>query len=329
MKGIAEVVEHLLYEALGLLVPGALFALAATVAVVPDAWPHMMEFAVAHWIVAGIAAYAVGYVVQGISRRVTSWWDAALVLPMRGAVLLTALISAPTAGRVGAWLRCRKWSLLRRVGWPSAPAVADRLGVSAEQTAPMGGGQVPVDLQALVADRLCARLGVPSGSRFRPEDLRDLAFSALLPERHRLDRFRAASSFTRGTATVVALGGAALLVVLLLPREAGGWPVTAASVSGLLTLIIAYLALMERSAMYDALWSAIIAPQFLIATSRDPLPPVPGATVAMGEARADFLTQSSEPPTLVSNANGTAISAETVPSTSPPSHRDLSKCLEQ
>jgi len=260
-------VEHFLYETLGLLIPGALFALATTVTVAPDTWPSLIKFMDAHWVIACITVYTIGYVVQGISRRVTSWCDAVLVLPLRCSVRFTGLLHERAAARLKTWLRSCNWSLLQRAGWPPTQEMASL------------GGERPgqVDLKTLVADRLCVRLGLPLGSQLRPGDLRDLAFSALLSERRTLDRFRAATSFARAAATVVALGDAALLAVLLLPRWAGGWPTTSASVTALGALTVAYLALMERSSMYDTLWSSIIVPQFLITTTRDVLPPGPRA----------------------------------------------------
>jgi hypothetical protein len=119
---------------------------------------------------------------------------------------------------------------------------------------------------------------------------------------------------------VVALEGAALLIVLLLPRGAGGWPTTMVGASAFVALIVAYLALMERAAMYDSLWSSIIVPQFLIATSSNSMPRTSRPTATSG-ATADVFAQQHEPLRLDSAANGASPPAMVAPPSDPSLHR--------
>jgi hypothetical protein len=84
VKGFAAIFEHLLYELLGLLVPGAATVLLIASVWSSTSWNQALAFADrAPWIAIGVA-YLVGYVVQGISRPVTSLVE----LLLRGPVIV-------------------------------------------------------------------------------------------------------------------------------------------------------------------------------------------------------------------------------------------------
>lgn len=269
VKGIAEMFERLLYEALGLLIPGAALAIALAAAASVVDWSDLLQFADTHEGVMLAASYALGYVVQGLSRPITWLWDAALILPLRAVVSVIRFASATRAARAESWLCRRKWSILERQQWPLPYCNPEEPRTTADWKSVAAEGRHVANLQALATATLCERFALPPATQFRPDDLRNLAFSTLLPERQRLDRFRAASSLTRGLATVTALSATAYMLTLALPRSAGGWPVTTVGMAALSSLIIAFLALMERSEMYDALWGSVIIPQYLIAATRD------------------------------------------------------------
>lgn len=48
LKGLAEIADHLIYESLALLLPGAAVLLGVVAVAFPEAWPSALAFATAH-----------------------------------------------------------------------------------------------------------------------------------------------------------------------------------------------------------------------------------------------------------------------------------------
>ena len=102
--------------------------------------------------------------------------------------------------------------------------------------------------------------------------MQDLAYSVLLPEIKRLERFRAAASCVRGLATVLSIGWLALVGELAVGLFShAGWPLTWTSLGAVAAMTAAFEALMNRERMYESTWRGVIAPQFLIATTKKPI----------------------------------------------------------
>jgi hypothetical protein len=243
VKGFAAIFEHLLYELLGLLVPGA-----ATVRLVASvwsstSWDQALAFADrAPWIAIGVA-YLVGYVVQGISRPVTSLVE----LLLRGPVIVGSALLGWVAPRLRKRLR----------GWRDrASGFLTRKHRHAYGPAPEGQ---PVDLRAVARDEWTRRLRLPDGKLLSDSQVRDLSFSALLGNLGRLDRFRSSTSLARGTATAAAV----TLVILCAQLLAGLRPATSGSFGALAALLLSFFALLSRADFYDWLWNEVLLPQFL------------------------------------------------------------------
>ncbi len=224
LKAVAEVIDHVLYELLGLFLPGAAFVLLLAYVAGGETWTEALRLSAAHpWIAFG-GAYLLGYAVQGISRPVV---DAV------GWVL----------GRPGWFLT---WIRRKAGGGPEAPR-------------PLSEG---ADLDRVAEAVWRRRLGLVAEERLSTQQVRDLSFSVLGSARHRLDRYRAATSLCRGVATAVVVALALLLAQVAWGIRPVAWK-TAGAAAGLL---LAFVALRERSLMYDRLWGAIITPQFLAST---------------------------------------------------------------
>jgi hypothetical protein len=72
LKGVADAVEHLIYEALGILLPGLAAVIAAVVLWLPHAGAlQAFAWMEAHQVHVLVGAYVLGYAVQGISHSVT------------------------------------------------------------------------------------------------------------------------------------------------------------------------------------------------------------------------------------------------------------------
>lgn len=83
LKGLAEVADRLVYEALGLVVPGAAFIIAVMLVLGADAAAWAATSAGEHpWLAAG-ACWVVGLVLQGASAPITVAADFLLTLPLR------------------------------------------------------------------------------------------------------------------------------------------------------------------------------------------------------------------------------------------------------
>lgn len=240
VKGIADVVEHVLYETLGLLLPGAVLLLAVTAAWNPAAGANLIEVSGDHPWFALLAAYLAGYVVQGLSRAIVVTADALLSAP--GRFVFWAL-----PDRVGDWVR----------------RLEGRVSASRHTHSQSADDNAEIDLETIAQEYWQRRLGV-SGRRFSAAQLRDLAFSEILPVRKQLDRFRAATSFCRGCAAIAAMSAVAVAV----QTARGAQPVSALSFAAVISAIVVFYSLMERADMYDRLWRSIVPVQFLCAASR-------------------------------------------------------------
>ena len=252
LKGLAEVADRLIYEALGVLLPGAALVLVQTAVLFPESWSAILAFGSAHpWITAG-GCYAAGYVVQSLSRPVCNVTRWVVRLGPRAVLGIVSLVS-PNA-RI--WLATKAKATAQWLRSGHRPPSAS----PTEQCA---------NLEDLVHDHWCARLGLPEGRRLLRRDVHDLAFSTLGDERGRLLRFRAVTSLCRGLAAIVALCAWALVTMLV-----GPWPLTGLAALCASLLVLVFWALSERADMYDGLWNAIIFPQFLaISTGAVPARP--------------------------------------------------------
>src|SRR4051812_5361514 len=86
LKGLAEVAKHILYETFGLLIPGAIAALAIAGVVEIDWLNALLTFARANaWLALG-GAYVLGYLVQALSRPINAMAEGLFRLPGRGFV---------------------------------------------------------------------------------------------------------------------------------------------------------------------------------------------------------------------------------------------------
>jgi hypothetical protein len=251
LKGIAEVVEHILYELLGLLIPGACFALSVAFVWGAPEWTRALRFADEQPLIALGAAYLLGFVVQGISRPVTVSFE---WLAQRPARLLS-------------WgyrpLR-RRWKV--PAGWGNGGTAderfASRHGHEPQVPAPIQG----VELALLAEERWRKRLALNADIRLSDAQVRDLSFSAIPAARSRLDRFRAAASLCRGVATSVAISAPLLLLQIATAERSLDW----AAVGWLEAVLIAFYALMERADMYNKRWNSVLVPQFLATSTEVP-----------------------------------------------------------
>lgn len=259
LKGIAEVIDHILYEILGLVIPGAALLLIVTRLLGTDTWNTVITFGEKRlWLAFG-AVYVLGYVVQGVSRPVVGAFDWLLGLPARllgWPVVRLSRVKRRRIRRVG--IACRKvgrW--IQR--W------SDRQFLRRHRPA---NSRVPraqaVDLKQVAQERWRARLGLPDGRVLSARQLTNLSFSVLLQERARLDRYRAATSLCRGVAVGVA-AALSLVVGQLVVLERTPTPEAFLLLAG---LVIAFYALLERADFYNELWEDVLQPQFLAHDTR-------------------------------------------------------------
>lgn len=254
LRGIIHVAEYVLYETLGLLMPGAAFTLALAAAVGGGWWDVLIEFADEHpWLAVG-GAYVLGYPVQGISRPIITTFEWLFRLPGRvvtGIVLW--LLPDQASGRVQGWL----------------DAIERRLTRRHTHTAADTDGEI-VDLRQLEVMYWRQRLGLTEGQQLTRRQAQNLSFSVLLSERSQLDRFRAAASLARGTTVAVAAAFVVLSAGLLVGAHESSNLVTCTLVG----LPIMFYGLVQRADMYDGLWREIIPVQLLCTVTRDgPLVP--------------------------------------------------------
>lgn len=248
LKGLAEVLDHILYELLALLIPGAAFVLLVAWLLGPGAWADATGFMREQvWVALG-AAYLLGYAVQGVSRPVVGAVERALRLPSRLLWRLACTLAPGQRERIAGWGMEIERALLGRHTHGDAAVPA----------------RAAVDLDEVARERWRKRLRLPEDKMLSVAQARNLSFSALLSERGRLDRFRAATSLCRGVAAGVAIG----LVIVTTQLVTGH---RAPSLGGFLLLeglVIAFYALLERADMYDRMWHRVIQPQFLAFATR-------------------------------------------------------------
>jgi hypothetical protein len=250
LKGIAEVIEHILYELLGLFVPGSIFVLTIAGILGQPQWDLLLQFINNHPLLALLGAYVLGYPLQGISRPVTTVFQWLLLFPGRFVLFLVGCCSK----RVRFWIQTRLDILKRKLTQRHThhPVTDDDI----------------VDLFELGHDYWTTRLNIPAGKRLSHRQVQDLSFSALLLERKHLDRFRAAASLARGVAVTVVVAFTLLLYQFIIGVRA---PSTEIMIF-LVGLAIVFYALMDRADMYDGLWHTILLPQFLCTITRDRTP---------------------------------------------------------
>jgi hypothetical protein len=256
LKGIADVIEHILFELLGLLIPGTVFAL--TIAgLLGQPWPDLLlQFTAERPWLAFPAAYVLGYAVQGISRPVTTSFAWLLLLPGRAALLLTGRVSQ----RLHTFIRARLDTL--------------RQFLIGRHTHDQKQMIDTVDFSDVASTYWRARLGIRPGKQLSRRQVQDLSFSVLSSERKQLDRFRAAASLARGVAVAIAVAFVVLLFQLVIDTR----NLSPMFITILAGLLVAFYGLMERADMYDGLWRAVVLPQFLCTITRDrPLSPTDGA----------------------------------------------------
>lgn len=249
LKGIAEVVEYILYEVVGLIIPGTCFALGVSYAWDPAAAADLLRIGEEWWWVSLVAAYVLGMALQGVSRPITSLFAGLLKLPW---ALARSAGRRVTTERFRERLATRFHALRRFLSHRHRHLYVD---VPPESR---------VDLDEVAEQRWRARLGLPADRRLSVSQVRDLSFSAILAERHRLDRFRAATTLCRGVATTVAVC-VAILAFRILVGNVPLWN----TLGWIAALVVLFAGLMERADMYNGLWNHILQPQFLAVDTRD------------------------------------------------------------
>lgn len=269
LKGLAEIVQHLLYETLGLLLPGVLACLAIAAALGSSELEAVLRHASQHTVLAIVGAYVAGYVVQGLSRPVNQIAVDILTLIPK----LVLKVFGRRARRVVD--RVEKHLTGRHSHVAEAPD---------EHTA---------ELDPLIAAYWANRLRLPDGKRLRADHVRDLCFSEILGARAHLDRYRAATSLCRGAAFAVVVAAVIILVQLAL----GGRPPTLGIVGVLVGLVVVFCAFTERADMYHRLWKAVVPTQFLATVSRSGSFELPSSPVRspMQERRSPGATETSPP----------------------------------
>ena len=239
IKGIAEVLEHVLYEVLGLLVPGGVFAFAIAAALGEPWFSQLLSLVEQHPWLSLAGMYVLGYPIQGISRPVTSIFEGLILWPKH-------LIRKRVRPSINSNLaKLAKW-------------LNSRHGHS-------GTADAAVDLAELARIYWTHRLGLPDEKRLTPRQVQDLSFSVLLPERKQLDRFRSATSLSRGVSVAVIVS----ILILVYRLLVGSIPLSASSAAVFIGLIVGYWGLTDRANMYDRLWRSVIPSQFLCAVTRE------------------------------------------------------------
>jgi hypothetical protein len=249
------VAKHLLYETLGLLVPGAAFVACISIAIGGNELAGLLAFTESHRWLALFGAYVIGYVVQGVSRPVTTVTETILGAPV---VLVRAMIRVlPIRARNLLERRVERLnnSLLKRHAHKHGGDI-------------IAGSAAPVSFDALLLEYWSHRLNLARGERLTAQQGIDLSFSALMAERERLDRFRAAASLGRGVSVAVAAAIAVIVVGFIRNPGSLSW-MGIGTIEG---LVIAFYTLMERADMYDRLWNAVLPAHLLsVATREHPL----------------------------------------------------------
>ncbi|MGB7211719.1 MAG: hypothetical protein WBC97_03755 [Gemmatimonadales bacterium] len=232
LKGLAEVVDRLVYEVIGLLLPGAVMIGASMPLLTDHSRQDVFGFAMAHiWLTVGMC-YVTGYFVQGISSPVCT--------VTRAFVALLARISGNLA----------KIPHKMRRGGPRNGAVVDT-NVDSQQP-------IFAALPELAQNIWRRQLSLSAQNKLSSQDLIDLAYSTLGEERQRLLRFRSAGSLCRGVATIAALAAWTLTSVGLAALSASRGEILLAT-----GLFVAFVAFDSRSRMYGQVWNSAVIAQFV------------------------------------------------------------------
>lgn len=241
LKGLAETVQQLVYETLGLLLPGALAVLSIAAAIGPIELQAVLRLGSQYTALGVVGAYLAGYVVQGLSRPVNQLADDIFTAIPKVVLKMLGEGARKLVGRIGTHLTGRQSHVTE---------------TSDEHTA---------QLDPLIADYWANRLGLAHGKRLRADHIRDLCFSDILHSRGHLDRYRAATSLCRGAAFSVVVA----TVILVAQLALGDRPMTLGIVGLLAVLVVVFYALTERANMYHRLWEAVVPTQFLANASRN------------------------------------------------------------
>jgi hypothetical protein len=249
LKGIAETIEYILYEVAGLIVPGACFALGVAYAWDPAAAGDLLRLGNEWWWLALAAAYVLGLALQGVSRPITSIFSGVLKLPWILSGRASRLVTTTQfRERFTSKLNVIQSFLFHRHRHLYIDAPPDSR----------------VDLDEVAEQRWRARLALPADRRLSMNQVRDLSYSAILAERHRLDRFRAATSLCRGVATTIPI-----CVAILVWRISGGHLPLWNTLGWIAALVVLFAGLMERADMYNRLWNHVLQPHFLAMDTRN------------------------------------------------------------
>jgi hypothetical protein len=251
LKGFADVAKHLLYETLGLLVPGAALVAAMAITIGGNPLNGLLAFMDSHRWLALFGAYVMGYVVQGVSRPVTTVADTVLGAPVALLRAITRILPIRARNLVERRVERLNNFLLKRHAHKH------------------GGGTIgavaPVSFNALILEYWSHRLTLSRGEQLTTQQGIDLSFSALMAERERLDRFRAAASLARGVSVAVVAAMAVIVTGFVKNPGSLSW-MGIGAVEG---LVIAFYGLMERADMYDRLWNAVLPAHLLSVATRD------------------------------------------------------------
>lgn len=239
IQGVVDAFEKLLYDVLGLLLPGGVLLCAGARVLGGDTWTAALAFAGQHPWLSVATAYLVGLALQGLSRPLVNLCR----LPGRG-------------------LRAVAGSGLRRAG-----AFLQSGHRATREDRPTTEG---VDLLGVLKRYWSTRVPLEEGEELSRQQVVDLSFSAILDHRRQLDRFRAATSLARGVAAALV----PVVVVLGFQLAAGLRPRRATAFVLLGALLVAIYGLIERADWYAGLWRSVLhsqaAARVFPATATDP-----------------------------------------------------------
>lgn len=226
VKGVADAFEKMLYDVLGLLLPGGVLLYAGARVLGGDTWVAALIFADQHPWFSVATAYLIGLALQGVSRP------------------LVNLCRVP-----GRALRAVAGPVLRRVG--------TYLQSSHRATREDGPTTEAVDLLGVLKRYWTTRVPLEEGEKLSRQQVVDLSFSAILDHRRQLDRFRAATSLARGVAAALV----PVVAVLGFQVTAGLRPRSASAFVLLGALLVAIYGLIERADWYAGLWRSVLHSQ--------------------------------------------------------------------
>jgi hypothetical protein len=270
LKGFADIAKHLLYETFGLLIPGGVLAFGAAWVLGPKNWSAWLAFISDHPLLTLVAAYLLGYPLQSLSRPIITIAEWVLVSPTRLLGLIgRTVLSQPYQTKVLTAVQALEDALLRRHRHDHARG---------------DGGETGVRLDDLVREHWQQRLSLPPDKVLSRQQAIDLAFSGVLPERDRLDRFRAAASLARGVAAALTLLATAVAIqfVSATPFVSPTWH----HVGMVVLYILVLYGLLERADMYDWLWRSVVPAQFLCSATAGPTKALPPGGAPLSDTEA-------------------------------------------